>query len=126
MAAQETLRIGYQKSSTLITVLKSQGTLERELSKQGIDVSWHEFPSGWPLLEALNIGNVDLGANDADTVPVFAQAAGARLTYFTQEAPSPSPAAQPRHPSGGHHPLALSGKRRGLLGQPRHPALRSG
>ncbi|MDB6142483.1 MAG: putative phosphorous compounds metabolism-like protein [Pseudomonas sp.] len=90
--AQETLRIGYQKSSTLISVLKTQGTLERELGKQGIDVSWHEFPSGLPLLEALNVGNVDLSADVADTVPVFAQAAGARLTYFAQE--SPSPAAQ--------------------------------
>ncbi|WP_397450988.1 aliphatic sulfonate ABC transporter substrate-binding protein [Pseudomonas sp. NA-150] len=88
--AQETLRIGYQKSSTLITVLKTQGTLERELAKQGIDVTWHEFPSGLPLLESLNVGNVDLSADVADTVPVFAQAAGARLTYFAQEAPSPA------------------------------------
>jgi sulfonate transport system substrate-binding protein len=89
-AAQETLRIGYQKSSTLISILKTQGTLERELGKQGIEVSWHEFSSGLPLLEALNIGNVDVSADVADTVPVFAQAAGARLTYFAQEAPSPA------------------------------------
>ncbi|WP_201001212.1 aliphatic sulfonate ABC transporter substrate-binding protein [Pseudomonas cichorii] len=88
--AKETLRIGFQKSSTLISVLKSQGTLERELNKKGISVSWHEFPSGLPLLESLNVGNVDLSADVADTVPVFAQAAGARLTYFAQEASSPS------------------------------------
>ncbi|MFJ4144531.1 aliphatic sulfonate ABC transporter substrate-binding protein [Pseudomonas sp. NPDC089734] len=88
--AKETLRIGFQKSSTLISVLKSQGTLERELNKKGISVSWHEFPSGLPLLESLNVGNVDLSADVADTVPVFAQAAGARLTYFAQEAASPS------------------------------------
>ncbi|NWA05694.1 aliphatic sulfonate ABC transporter substrate-binding protein [Pseudomonas gingeri] len=87
--ANETLRIGYQKSSTLITLLKSQGTLEKALAKDHIDVSWHEFPSGLPLLESLNVGNVDISADVADTVPVFAQAAQARLTYFAQEAASP-------------------------------------
>ncbi|MFJ3371676.1 aliphatic sulfonate ABC transporter substrate-binding protein [Pseudomonas sp. NPDC086251] len=88
--ANETLRIGYQKSSTLITVLKTQGTLDKALAQQHIDVSWHEFPSGLPLLEALNVGNVDISADVADTVPIFAQAAQAKLTYFAQEAPSPS------------------------------------
>lgn len=88
--ARETVRIGYQKSSTLITLLKAQGTLEKTLGADGIDVTWHEFPSGLPLLEALNIGNVDISADVADTVPIFAQAAQARLTYFAEESPSPS------------------------------------
>ena len=88
--ARETVRIGYQKSSTLITLLKAQGTLEEALGKDGIDVNWHEFPSGLPLLEALNIGNVDVSADVADTVPIFAQAAQAKLTYFAEESPSPS------------------------------------
>ncbi|MBI6753685.1 aliphatic sulfonate ABC transporter substrate-binding protein [Pseudomonas syringae] len=88
--AQETLRIGYQKSSTLITLLKTQGILEKALAAQHVAVTWHEFPSGLPLLEALNIGNVDISADVADTVPIFAQAAQARLTYFAQEAASPS------------------------------------
>lgn len=88
--AQETLRIGYQKSSTLITLLKTQGILEKALAPQNVTVTWHEFPSGLPLLEALNIGNVDISADVADTVPIFAQAAQARLTYFAQEAASPS------------------------------------
>jgi len=87
--AQETVRIGYQKSSTLITLLKTQGTLEKALKADGIDVTWHEFPSGLPLLEALNVGNVDISADVADTVPIFAQAAQAKLTYFAQEASSP-------------------------------------
>ncbi|SDT93436.1 aliphatic sulfonate ABC transporter substrate-binding protein [Pseudomonas yamanorum] len=87
--AQETVRIGYQKSSTLITLLKTQGTLEKALKTDGIDVTWHEFPSGLPLLEALTVGNVDISADVADTVPIFAQAAQAKLTYFAQEAPSP-------------------------------------
>ncbi|MDO7896230.1 aliphatic sulfonate ABC transporter substrate-binding protein [Pseudomonas citrulli] len=88
--ARETLRIGYQKSSTLITLLKSQGKLDKALADANIDVTWHEFPSGLPLLEALNVGNVDVSADVADTVPIFAQAAQAKLTYFAQEAPSPS------------------------------------
>lgn len=88
--AETALRIGYQKSSTLISLLKSQGTLEKAFAGQDIKVSWHEFASGQPLLEALNVGNVDLSADVADTVPVFAQAAGAQLAYFAQEAPSPA------------------------------------
>ncbi|RRV16512.1 aliphatic sulfonate ABC transporter substrate-binding protein [Pseudomonas saudiphocaensis] len=84
------LRIGYQKSSTLISLLKVKGTLESALAPHDVKISWHEFPNGQPLLEALNVGNIDLSADVADTVPVFAQAAGARLAYFATEAPSPT------------------------------------
>jgi sulfonate transport system substrate-binding protein len=84
------VRIGYQKSSTLINVLKANGELEKGLSGLGYTVQWSEFPSGLPLLEALNIGAVDVSGDVADTVPVFAQAAGAKLTYVATEAPSPS------------------------------------
>jgi sulfonate transport system substrate-binding protein len=87
--AEETLRIGYQKSSTLLTLIKQRGELDKSLADQGIKVSWHEFTSGLPLLEALNLNNVDLSADVADTVPVFAQAAGADLTYYARETPSP-------------------------------------
>lgn len=86
----DNVRIGYQKSSTLITVLKTRGTLEQRLGAWGVKVTWHEFASGLPLLEALNVGAVDVSADVADTVPVFALAAGAQLTYIAQEAPSPS------------------------------------
>ena len=88
--AETELRIGYQKSSTLFTLLKLQGILEKNLAPQGIKISWYEFSSGLPLLEALNTGNVDISADVADTVPVFAQAAGADLTYFAREEPSPN------------------------------------
>src|SRR3954466_1204448 len=73
--APDTVRIGYQKSSTLITVLKTKGTLEQRLGALGVKVTWHEFASGLPLLEALNVGAVDVSADVADTVPVFALAA---------------------------------------------------
>lgn len=40
LPARETVRIGYQKSSTLITLLKTQGTLEKTLAENNIDVTW--------------------------------------------------------------------------------------
>lgn len=86
----ETVRIGYQKSSTLMILLKSRGTLEKALAPLGASVSWHEFTSGLPLLEALNVGALDLSADVADAVPPFALAAGAKLTYYAIETPSPT------------------------------------
>jgi len=86
------VRIGLQKSSTLIAVLRANGELEKALAPLGVKISWHEFSSGLPLLESLGVGNLDLGADVADTVPIFAQAAGAKLAYVAEE--SASPAAQ--------------------------------
>jgi sulfonate transport system substrate-binding protein len=86
----EEIRIGYQKSSTLTAILKTNGELEKALAPHGITVTWHEFTSGLPLLEAINIGAVDFGADVADTVPIFAQAAGAKLAYVAEEAASPT------------------------------------
>jgi len=88
--AAETLRIGYQRSSTLIAILKANGELEKALAPLGVTVTWHEFSSGLPLLEAINVGSIDFGADVADTVPIFAQAAGAKLAYVAEEAASPS------------------------------------
>jgi sulfonate transport system substrate-binding protein len=89
-AADAVLRIGYQKSSSLLILLKGQGILEKALEAQGVKVQWHEFTSGLPMLEALNVGALDLSADVADTVPLFAQSAGADFTYFLQEKPSPT------------------------------------
>ncbi|MBR1125881.1 aliphatic sulfonate ABC transporter substrate-binding protein [Bradyrhizobium lablabi] len=86
----ETIRLGYQKSSTLTAILKTNGELEKALAPLGVRISWHEFTSGLPLLEAINTGNIDFGADVADTVPLFAQAAGAKLAYVAEESASPS------------------------------------
>lgn len=88
-AGEETLRIGFQKSSTLLILLKAEGALDAALAPLGVKTQWFEFTSGLPTLEALNVGSIDFSADVADTVPLFAQAAGARLTYVAQEAPSP-------------------------------------
>ena len=89
-AGDDVLRIGYQKSSSLLIILKGQGTLEKVLAPLGVKVQWHEFSSGLPLLEGVNVGSIDLSADVAEPVPLFAQAAGARLTYLAQELPSPT------------------------------------
>jgi len=88
-AAEETVRIGFQKSSTLTLVAKTRGTLAKALGPLGVNIQWAEFTSGTPLLEAVNLGNIDVSADVADTVPLFAQAAGAKLSYLALEAPSP-------------------------------------
>jgi sulfonate transport system substrate-binding protein len=88
--ANSTFRIGFQRSSTLTALLKANGELEKALAPLGVQVTWHEFTSGLPQLEALNTGNIDFSADVADTVPIFAQAAGAKLAYVAEEAPSPS------------------------------------
>jgi sulfonate transport system substrate-binding protein len=89
-ASSDAIRIGYQKSSTLTAILKTNGELEKALAPLGVRVFWHEFSSGLPLLEAINTGNIDFGADVADTVPLFAQAAGAKLAYIAEESASPS------------------------------------
>src|SRR5258707_8362261 len=88
--ASDQIRIGYQKSSTLTAILKTNGELEKALAPLGVTISWHEFTNGLPLLEAINVGSIDFGADVADTVPIFAQAAGAKLAYVAEEAASPS------------------------------------
>ena len=49
--ASKTIRIGFQKSSTLITILKAQGKLENSLAKLGVTVQWAEFMAGRPYLK---------------------------------------------------------------------------
>src|ERR1700675_5190545 len=81
------VRIGFQKYGKLV-LLKSKGTLEDKLKAAGYSVVWTEFPSGPPLLEALNVGAIDFG-NAGEAPPVFAQAAGAPLQYVAYEPPAP-------------------------------------
>lgn len=83
-AADQALRIGYQKGGGLLAVLKAQGTLEQALGAQGYQVSWREFQAGPQLLEALNAGSVDVGYTGSPP-PIFAQAAGIDLVYLGAE-----------------------------------------
>jgi len=81
-AAQTTIkeiRIGYQKTGVLV-IARQQAVLEKRFAEKQVGIKWIEFTSGPPLLEAMSIGSVDLGAV-GDTPPIFAQAANANVVY---------------------------------------------
>ena len=84
--APESLRIGYQKGSVSMVLAKSHQLLEKRFPETKF--SWVEFPAGPQMLEALNVGSIDLGST-GDIPPIFAQAAGADLVYVGVEPPKP-------------------------------------
>jgi len=81
-----TLRIGYQKGSIALVLAKEHGLLEKRFGQTA--VKWIEFPAGPQMLEALNIGALDVGST-GDIPPLFAQAAGAELVYIGAEPAKP-------------------------------------
>lgn len=81
-----TFRIAYQKGSVGLVLAKAHQLLEKRFPETKI--SWVEFPAGPQILEALNVGSIDLGAT-GDLPPLFAQAAGADLLYVGSEPPKP-------------------------------------
>lgn len=87
-SARPLLRIGYQKSASLLALQKAQGSLERRLAALQADVKWVEFPAGPQLLEGLNVGSVDVGFV-GEAPPIFAQAAGANFVYIGNDPASP-------------------------------------
>ncbi|SEJ41206.1 sulfonate transport system substrate-binding protein [Azotobacter beijerinckii] len=86
LADPAVLRIGYQKGSTGLVLAKQHGLLERRFPQTRID--WIEFPAGPQMLEALNVGSLDIGST-GDIPPLFAQAAGADLLYIGAEPAKP-------------------------------------
>ncbi|MGV6477630.1 aliphatic sulfonate ABC transporter substrate-binding protein [Azotobacter vinelandii] len=86
LADPTVLRIGYQKASSSLVLAKQHGLLEKRFPRTRID--WIEFPAGPQMLEALNIGSLDIGST-GDIPPLFAQAAGADLLYIGAEPPKP-------------------------------------
>ncbi|MFE1602181.1 sulfonate ABC transporter substrate-binding protein [Methylobacterium sp. ID0610] len=86
-AEEAVIRVGYQKYGTLV-LLKGKGLLEQRLKPLGYRVVWAEFPSGPPLLEALNAGAIDFGSA-GEAPPIFAQAASDALVYVANEPPAP-------------------------------------
>lgn len=55
-----TVNIALNAGLTPITIAKEKGWLEQEFAKYNAKISWSEFPSGPPLLEALAAKRVDL------------------------------------------------------------------
>jgi sulfonate transport system substrate-binding protein len=77
--APKQIRIGYQKNGILV-VARQQAILEQHFQTAGIAIDWVDFPSGPPMMEAMNAGSIDLG-QVGDTPPIFAQSAGAKIVY---------------------------------------------
>lgn len=82
-AAPDALRIGYQKGSVSMVLAKSHQLLEQRYPQTHI--SWIEFPAGPQMLEALNVGSIDIGST-GDIPPIFAQAAGAVFGLYRRGA----------------------------------------
>jgi sulfonate transport system substrate-binding protein len=106
------LRIGFQKGSFNLALLKSFGLLEQRLP--GTRIQWTEFPAGPQLLEALSLGSVEFGAT-GDAPPVFAQSAGKDVVYVGAEPPKPDSSALLVKPDSTLKKLAdLKGRRLAL------------
>lgn len=81
----ESLRIGYQKGSVSMVLAKSHALLEKRFPQTKF--SWVEFPAGPQMLEALNVGSIDLGST-GDIPPIFAGRPG--RIWFTLALNPPS------------------------------------
>jgi sulfonate transport system substrate-binding protein len=68
-----TLHVGDQKAGSQ-SLLRAAG----ELTGVKYKISWSQFTSGPPLLEAANAGAIDIGAV-GNTPPIFAAAAGSKI-----------------------------------------------
>jgi len=73
------LKIGYQKTG-LPVIARQQGLIEKALEPKGVKVSWVEFTAGPPLVEALNVGAINVGWV-GDAPPIFGQSAGSAIVY---------------------------------------------
>ena len=73
------LKIGYQKTG-LPVIARQQKLIEKALEPQGVTVSWVEFTAGPPLVEALNVGAINVGWT-GDAPPIFGQSAGSAIVY---------------------------------------------
>jgi sulfonate transport system substrate-binding protein len=111
-AAGAELRIGYQKSSVNLMVVRERKLLDARLP--ATPLKWVEFPAGPQILEALSVGSLDFGFT-GDTPPVFAQAAGKDIWYVGLEPPKPASSAILVPPNSAIRSLAdLKGKRIGF------------
>ena len=78
-APARSLRVGWQKGG-LLGLVKGSGAFETALADRGIAVSWSEFTSGPPLLEALSANALDFGYT-GNVPPIFAHAARGNLVF---------------------------------------------
>ncbi|MEH2156396.1 aliphatic sulfonate ABC transporter substrate-binding protein [Nostoc sp.] len=78
------LRIGYMTAGD---ITRSRQVLEKRLNPLGINVQWAKFTAGPQLLEAMNVGSLDVGAV-GETPPIFAQATGIPFVFIASTKPA--------------------------------------
>jgi sulfonate transport system substrate-binding protein len=86
--AAKALRVGFQKGEPVLMAAKANRDLETLLGPKGISVEWIEFQFGPPMLEAMRVGSIDVGAV-GDTPPIFAQAAHGDVLYIAANLGAP-------------------------------------
>lgn len=84
----KSFNIGYQKASVTLVLSKAQRAFEAQLAPLGWNVTWAEFTSGPPMMEALAANAVDFAFTGEPPV-IFAQAAHTDLVYVAATKPSP-------------------------------------
>ena len=84
----KTFRIGYQKASVTLVLAKARQAFEAKLAPLGWSVTWAEFTSGPPMMEALAANAIDFAFTGEPPV-IFAQAAHTDLVYIAATKPSP-------------------------------------
>ncbi|MEA2772002.1 MAG: sulfonate transport system substrate-binding protein [Acetobacteraceae bacterium] len=87
-ADSKTLRVGFQKGEPVLMAARANKDLETLLAPNGISVEWVEFQFGLPMLEAMRVGGIDIGAV-GDMPPIFAQAAHSNLRYIAGNLAAP-------------------------------------
>lgn len=80
-SGSKTIRIGYQKATEL-DLLRSRGNLDKRAKELGVAIEWALFPSGPPMLEAMNAGKIDFGGV-GESPPIFSQAGGGQFYYVS-------------------------------------------
>lgn len=106
-----TFRIGYQKASVTLVLAKAKKTFEAALTPLGWSVTWAEFTSGPPMMEALAADAIDFAFTGEPPV-IFAQAAHTNLVYVAATQPGPRNIGILKPPSSKlEHVAELKGKR---------------
>lgn len=86
--SSKTLRIGYQKAAVTLALAKTQKRFESSLAPLGWTVSWAEFTSGPPIMEAVAGNAIDFAFTGEPPV-IFAQAAHTDLVYIAATEANP-------------------------------------
>ena len=82
--SRRTLRLSYQRSSSLLLLLQQNQGLGKALGPLGYNLEW-----GLLSQEIMRAGGVELHGDIAETVPLFVHPANPTLTLYAAEGPSP-------------------------------------